>query len=119
MEAALILSSSAVAESRVRSWQAHVRALAVSGLSRRGAFRRHQLFWHALTYRVRKYRRAQGTTAPAALVEVLVLTSPLVPRSRPAFRLHLGDNRLLEIEADFNAASLGRLLGILESRCCP
>ena len=35
------------------------------------------------------------------------------------FRLHLGDGRLLEIDADFDAASLGRLLSVLEQRCCP
>ena len=27
--------------------------------------------------------------------------------------------RLLEIEPDFDAASLGRLLGVLEPGCCP
>ena len=49
--------SSSVTESRVRFWQAHVRALAASGLSRRGYCRRHELSYHALTYWVRKFRQ--------------------------------------------------------------
>lgn len=92
--------SSSVTESRVRFWQAHVRALAASGLSRRGYCRRHQLSYHALTYWVRKFRQVPAHASPPALV-------------------HLGDGHMLEIDADFDAASLGRLLGVLEPRCCP
>jgi hypothetical protein len=111
--------SSSVAESRVRFWHTHVRALAASGLSRRAYCRRHQLSYHALTYWVRKVRQAPGTAAPPALVEVPVLASSLVYRAGPPFRLHLGDGRLLEIDADFDATSLSRLLGVLEPGCCP
>ena len=49
--------SSSLTESRVRFWQAHVRALAASGLSRRDYCCRHQLSYHALTYWVRKFRQ--------------------------------------------------------------
>ena len=115
----MTLSSSAATESRVRFWQAHVRALAASGLSRHAYCRRHQLSYHALTYWVRKFRQAPVAASPPALVEVPVLASPLVHRSDPPFRLHLGDGRLLEIDADFDAASLSRLLGVLEPGCCP
>ena len=115
----MTLSPSAVADSRVRFWQAHVRALAASGLSRRGYCRRHELSYHALTYWVRKFRQVPVQASPPALVEVPLCPSTLMRRSGPPFRLHLGDGRLLEIEVDFDAASLGRLLGILEQRCCP
>ena len=111
--------SPSVTESRVRFWQAHVRAVATSGLSRRGYCRRHQLSYHALTYWVRKFRKVPVHTSPPALVEVPLRPSPLVSLPGPPFRLHLGDGRLLEIEADFDAASLGRLLGVLEPRCYP
>ena len=50
--------SSSIAESRVRFWQTHVRALTANGLSRRAYCRRHQLSYHALTYWVRKFRQA-------------------------------------------------------------
>ena len=97
----------------VRFWQAHVRALGGSGLSRREYCRRHRLSYHALTYWVRKFRQAGPRTSLPALVEVPL---PLVRRSGPAFRLHLSHNRLLEIEPDFDEAGLGRLLGVLEQR---
>ena len=115
----MTLSPSAVADSRVRFWQAHVRAQAASGLSRRGYCSRHQLSYHALTYWVRKFRPAPVDASPPALVEVPLCPSTLLHRSGPPFRLHLGDGRLLEIEPDFDAASLGRLLGVLEPGCCP
>ena len=111
--------SSSLTESRVRFWQAHVRALAASGLSRRDYCCRHQLSYHALTYWVRKFRQVPVHTSPPALVEVPLCPPALVHRSGPPFRLHLGDGRLLEIDADFDAASLGRLLSVLEQRCCP
>ena len=111
--------SSSITESRVRFWQAHVRALAASGLSRRGYCRRHELSYHALTYWVRKFRQVPAHASPPALVEVPLCPPALVHRSGPPFRLHLGDDRLLEIEADFDAASLGRLLGVLEPGCFP
>jgi hypothetical protein len=47
------------------------------------------------------------------LVEVPV---PLMQRSGPAFRLHLSQGRLLEIEPDFDEVGLGRLLKVLERR---
>ena len=115
----MTLSSSAFAESRVRFWQEHVRALAASGLSRRGYCRRHQLSYQALTYWVRKFRQVPVHASPPALVEVPLGPPDLVYRSGPPFRLHLGDGSLLEIEADFDAVSLGRLLGVLEPGCCP
>jgi hypothetical protein len=111
--------SSSVTERRVRFWQAHVRALGSSGLSRGDYCRRHQLSYHALTSWVRKFRQAPDSAAPPALVEVEGCLSHLVPRSGPPFRLHLGDGRLLEIDVDFDQASLGRLLAVLEQRCCP
>ena len=115
----MFFSSTTVAESRVRFWQAHVRALATSGLSRRAYCRRHQLSYHALTYWVRKFRQTDNGASIPALIEVNGCPSSLVREPGSGFRLHLGDGRLLEIEADFDAASLGRLLGVLEPRCCP
>ena len=107
------ISSPFEAKSGVRFWQAHVRALGGSGLSRREYCRRHQLSYHALTYWVRKLRPAGPRSSLPALVEVPV---PLVQRSGPIFRLHLGQGRLLEIDSDFEEADLGRLLGVLEQR---
>lgn len=100
----------------VRFWQAHVRALGGSGLSRREYCRRHHLSYHALTYWVRKLRPAGPRATPPALVEVPACSLPLLRRPGSAFRLHLGQGRLLEIEPDFDEAGLGRLLRVLEQR---
>lgn len=108
--------SPSVPKAGVRFWQAHVQALDTSGLSRREYCRRHHLSYHALTYWVRKQRQSGGSAAPLALIEVPVCSSPLLRRSDPAFRLHLGQDRLLEIEPDFDEVSLGRLLRVLDQR---
>ena len=107
------IASPAETRTGVRFWQAHVRALGGSGLSRREYCRRHHLSYHALTYWVRKLRPAGPRVTPPALVEVPL---PLVRGAGPVFRLHLGQGRLLEIEPDFDEAGLGRLLGVLEQR---
>lgn len=109
------ISSPFEAKSGVRFWRAHVRALGASGLSRREYCRRHHLSYHALTYWVRKLRPASPRASLPALVEVPV-SLPLLRRSGSAFRLHLDQGRLLEIESDFDEAGLGRLLSVLEQR---
>ena len=96
-------------------WQAHVKALADSGLSRREYCRRHQLAYHALTYWVRK-RAANNDVTQLSLVEVALLNRQPLRLGGPAFRLHLQCG-LLEIDADFDPAALHRLLAILEQRC--
>ena len=65
--------SSSVAESRVRYWQAHVRAPATSGLSCRANRRRHQLSYHALAYWVHKFRQAPVTAVPPDLPRLEIL----------------------------------------------
>jgi hypothetical protein len=109
------IHSSPYTKSGVRFWQAHVQALGGSGLSRREYCRRHHLSYHALTYWVRKLRPASLRASLPALVEVPV-SLPLLRRSGSAFRLHLDQGRLLEIEPDFDEVSLGRLLSVLEQR---
>lgn len=110
------ISSPFEAKSGVRFWQAHVRALGRSGLSRREYCRRYHLSYPALTYWVRKLRPASERATPLALVEVPTCSLPLLRRSGSAFRLHLDQGRLLEIESDFDEAGLGRLLRVLEQR---
>ena len=110
------ISSPFEAKSGVRFWQAHVRALDGSGLSRREYCRRQHLSYHALTYWVRKLRQTSGSALPPALVEMPAASTLLLRRSGRPFRLHLGLDRLLEIESDFDEASLARLLGVLQQR---
>lgn len=110
------IASSSDPKTGVRFWPAHVRALEASGLSRREYCRRQRLSYHALTYWVRKLRQTSGSALPPALVEVPTCSALLLRRSCPPFRLHLGPDRLLEIEPDFDETSLSRLLGVLQPR---
>ncbi len=74
---------------RRRFWQAHVKALADSGLSRREYCRRHHLAYHRLTYWVRKQGASNTAVSLLSLVEVsLPHRQPLCLRGA-AFRLHL------------------------------
>ena len=110
------ISSPPDTKSGVRFWQAQVRALGGSGLSRREYCRRHHLSYHALTYWVRKLRPTSPRATPPALVEVAACSLPLLQRPGSAFRLHLDQGRLLEIASGFDEVSLGRLLRVLERR---
>ena len=102
-------------EERRSFWQAHVNALADSGLSRREYCRRHQLAYHSLTYWVRK-RAANNDVVQLSLVEVALPHRPPLHPGGSAFRLHLQCG-LLEIDADFDQVVLHRLLAVLEQRC--
>lgn len=97
-------------------WQAHVNALAGSGLSRREYCRRHHLSYHALTYWIRKQGAGNTDVAQLSLVEVALPHRQPLRLGGSAFRLHLQCG-LLEIDADFDPAALHRLLAILEQRC--
>jgi hypothetical protein len=98
-------------------WQAHIKALADSGLSRREYCRRHHLAYHALTYWVRK-QGARTTGVPQlSLVEVALPHRQPLRLGGSAFRLYLQHGRMLEIDADFDQATLHRLLVVLEQRC--
>ena len=83
---------------RGRFWQAHVKALADSGLSRREYCRRHHLAYHALTYWVRKQGASNTAVAQLSLVEVPLPHRQSLRLGGSAFRLYLQYGRILEIE---------------------
>jgi hypothetical protein len=98
-----------------RFWQDHIEGLAKSGSSRSAYCRRHQLSYHALTYWLRKQSQPVAEST-LSLVEVpLHLPVPILPSSAP-IRLRVGGEYLIELEADFDEATLDKLIGILEHR---
>ena len=95
-----------------RFWQSQLKALATSGFSRSEYCRRHNLSCHALTYWVCKQQEISSVKPAQALVEVPV--RPSLPMcGMAALRLHLGRDRMVEIEPDFYAAALDRVLTVL------
>ena len=103
-------------QERRRFWQAHVKDLADSGLSRREYCRRHRLAYHALTYWVRKQGASNTAVAQLSLVEVPLPHRQSLRLGGSAFRLYLQRGHLLEIDADFDQDALHRLLTVLEQR---
>jgi hypothetical protein len=96
-------------------WQSHTEALAQSGLSRREYCLRYNLSYHAMTYWVRKHSQSTlGTSASVTLVEVPVRLPTLsIPLSTP-LRLHTGSGYMVELDPNFDEATLARLLAVLE-----
>jgi len=73
--------------------------------------------------RVRRWRKQQATrsqpssTAKATFLPVRVIASEPAPEKRMAcFELELAGGRRLHVPAQFDAAALARLLGVLEAR---
>ena len=103
-------------QERRRFWQAHVEALAASGLSRREYCRRHHLAYHGLTYWVRRQRASNTAVSQLSLVEVALPHRQPLCFGGSAFRLYLQRGHLLEIDTNFNQDALRRLLSVLEQR---
>ena len=93
-------------------WQAPIKTLARSGLSRSEYCRRYDLSYHAFTYWLRKHRSAE-TQSPLALVEVRISALSLAPRSTVPLRLHLGSSCMAELEPDFDETTLRRVFAVL------
>ena len=63
--------------------------------------------------RARRGQRGRGSTAPAALIEVISSASA---NGDDRFEVRLENGRRLHVPASFDAAVLDRLLGVLEGK---
>jgi len=97
-----------------RHWQAHVKALKKSGLSRAEYCRQHKLSYHALTYWQRKMSRSTETTLVPVPLE-RVLKTPGQSKSS-GLKICLTDRLSIEVGDHFSSATLQRVLSVLESR---
>jgi len=100
-----------------RHWQAHVKALHQSGLSRAEYCRQHNLSYHALTYWHRKISRPRSNVT--SLVPITIGhfkgQNPTQP-DRAALKIILPGRLSVEVSDNFSPATLSRLLATLESR---
>jgi transposase-like protein len=100
-----------------RHWQAHVKALERSGLSRAEYCRRHDLSYHAMTYWQRKL--SHGDHSLPVLVQVPVF-SPAGIKSSPVgnsgITVRLDDRISIELATEFSAVTFDKVLSILEAR---
>lgn len=100
-----------------RHWQAHVRAMKQSGLSRAEYCRQHNLSYHALNY---WHRKLSGPgNSESTLVPVTIGHGMGQAFHRPAqaaLRVILPGRLSVEVGDTFSPATLIRLLATLESR---
>ena len=100
-----------------RHWQAHVKALKQSGLSRAEYCRQHTLSYHALTYWYRKLSRPSSSEATLVTVPFgrSMGQNPIQP-DRAALKVILPGRLSVEVGDNFSPATLTRLLATLTSR---
>lgn len=103
-----------------RHWQAHVKALQQSGLSRAEYCREHNLSYHSLSYWCKKTTKSQ---------EPSISTSNLVPVPFSVGRASLPNNKecsglrlclvsgiTIEVDNNFSHATLHNLLSVIDQR---
>ena len=102
---------------RQRHWQAHVKTLVNSGLSRAEYCRQHKISYHALTYWQRKFSRPGNTTATLVPVPLATQSRHSAMHSGQAgLQVILQGNISIAVADDFSSVTLSRLLTVLENR---
>jgi len=100
-----------------RRWQAHVNALAKSGLSRAEYCRQHNLSYHALTYWKQKLSRPSSnktTLVPVTLSAALIRNSE--QHNQAELQIILPGKMSVAVGNNFSPTTLSRLLTVLETR---
>lgn len=102
---------------RSRYWQAHIKALTESGLSRAEYCRQHKLSYHALIYWQRKFSRKVQPSM--TLVPVSLPTVPAITGSHAGeagLKILLPGQIAIAVADHFSSATLVRLLNLLGER---
>ncbi len=99
-----------------RCWQAHVKALEQSGLSRAEYCRQHKLSYHAMTYWYKRTSRKKESQSNLVPVPFHYLQNQQVQPIREPLRLFLSKEMSIEIGDNFSEHTLTKLLSVLEQR---
>ena len=95
-----------------RHWEAHLRAAAKSGLSRAEYCRRHNLSYHAMSYWHRRLSQENSRQTFVPVKMALIRNE----RDESSLRIILPGKMSVAVGEDFSAATLDRLLTVLENR---
>jgi hypothetical protein len=109
--------SKQVPSSQRRYWQAHIKALSESGLSRAEYCRRHTLSYHAVIYWQRKFTKNEKrgvTLVPVALPNVLATTGS--QNGDAGLKILLPGQIAIAVADNFSPSTLVRVLKALEAR---
>ena len=104
-----------IGQKRATWWHAHVAQWRQSGMSKAGYCSTHGLNLSSFRYWLRKSRSAPDDI-PLVPPTIVPLPFTLAPKA-PSIGLLVGNRYALDIPADFNEATLTRLLSVLELRC--
>jgi transposase len=97
-----------------RHWETHLKAAARSGLNRAEYCRQHKLSYHALSY---WHKRLSSENSAQTFVPVkMALIRNETHRDESSLRVILPGKFSVAVGDDFSAATLDRLLTVLESR---
>jgi len=99
-----------------RHWQAHVKALEKSGLSRAEYCRRHKISYHALTYWQRKKPGRQKAAASLVPIPFEQILHAPVPAISSGVKIVVTGKLSIEVDDHFSSTTLKRVLSVLESR---
>jgi len=102
---------------RLRYWQAHIKALTESGLSRAEYCRQHKLSYHALIYWQRKF--ARKVQPSMTLVPVALPTVPTRTCSQTGdtgLKILLPGQIAIAVADHFSPTTLVRLINLLGER---
>lgn len=101
---------------RVSYWEAHIHALATSGLSRAEYCRQYKITPSSLRYWQKKLRSPQENQAQLVAVSMPVGDCAPSCDRPPALHLVLPGNLAIAVGNDFSPQTLTRLLATLEGR---
>ncbi len=103
------------AASAARQWQAHVRALERSGLSRAEYCRRHNLSYHALRYWQLKLRQMGQAPVEIQLPTLQPVAGDPAQRKHSGVSIRLDSGVRIELDEQFSSLVLGRVLQVLKA----
>ena len=113
------MADSKTSENGLRSrhhWEAHIRAQQKSGLSRAEYCRRHDLSYHALTYRQRKISKPSNGKSQLVPVPMEKIRRSGQPAATSGVKILLNDHIAIEVSEQFSPRALGQVLAVLENR---
>jgi len=98
-------------------WQAHIRKLHESGLSRAEYCRQQKLSYHAFTYWHRKLANSSSGTGALVPVPVqkIIRQSMITPQGA-GVKIIIGNGVAIEVAERFSSSALNQVLSVLEQR---
>ena len=110
-----VFMKSQFAQNRAARWMAHVQQWRESGLAKSRYCRENGLALSTFQYWITKSRPSSG--GESAAISALVALPFTLALKAPSIGLMVSNRYAMDIPADFDEATLARLLSVLESRC--